>query len=109
MKKLLLPTSILIDIMSICIMTMYLFKAKSSLETVYTVIYILFFVVHIVDKLRKEKLKKGLEKYKLSKSSYIYYMALISTFLLNIFLIVLAYNDNYSTDNLILLVIFYFI
>ncbi|WP_156286019.1 hypothetical protein [Oceanivirga salmonicida] len=110
MKKLLLPISIFIDILSIIIMSIYLFETRNNSDTIFTVIYILFFVVHIIDKVRKEKMKQGLEKYKLSKNSdFYYYIGLILIFAYDTFLIIQMYNGSYNIDNLIVLVLFYFI
>ncbi len=111
MKKLLLPISIFIDTISILLITMYLLNIKNdTTNRVFLFIYMLFLVVHIIDKVRKTKIIKGLEKYKLNKNSDMYYyISLILVLLFDIFIVYKMFSGTIMPDYITVLIMIYLV
>ncbi len=109
MKKLLLPISICIDIISMCLVTFYILNLKNdTTNTIFLCVYMLFILIHITDKIRKNKLKKGMEKFRLNRNSDIYYYISVAAVLLfDIFIIYRTFNGKGLLDYITILIIFY--
>ncbi len=111
MKKLLLPISIFIDTISILLISMYLLSIKNdTTNRIFLCIYILFIVVHIIDKVRKTKIIKGLEEYRLNKNSDIYYcISLVLITIFNIFIIYKMIGGVIIPDYITVLIMIYLV
>lgn len=102
--------SFLVDFVSILLILLHVFQTNVTVDRVFLVIYLVFISLFVFDKFNREKLKKGLDEYKLgSISNKLYYFALLGAILTDVFLIYLQVEKTNLPNAIVVLVLFYFI
>ncbi|VWL85961.1 hypothetical protein [Oceanivirga miroungae] len=110
MKKSILYSSFLVDLVSIGLILVYILKTAVLLDKVFLAVYLVFFSLYVYDKFKREDLKKGLSEYKLeSHSDYMYYIAFVGAIITDISLLYLLYLKVDAPNVIVVLVMFYFI